>query len=98
MKVYFVRHQAAGVVHQFPFAQEPSAEQVALVREHCAQSFGTEHDKLGEFWTKVVSVDVLGPGEMPVVIARGVANAGVAPVGEFTVRGVATVTPAEGGA
>jgi hypothetical protein len=93
MKIYFVRHQAAGVVYDYPFLQPPSEEQIAAVKRRCFQSFGAEHPKLGEFQTSIYETEALGPDEIPVVAERALGVAGAAPVGEFSVSGVATVTP-----
>lgn len=97
MKLYFVRHQAAGVVYDYPFLQPPSEKQIAAVCRRCFQSYGAEHPATGQaFWTKVYEVDALGTDEIPVVLERALSVAGSTPVGEFSVSGVATVTPKAG--
>lgn len=56
--LFFLRHQKAGIQHEEPFTEIPSAQVledrvVALGREH-----GTHHPKTGEtYWTKLVKVD-----------------------------------------
>ena len=72
MKVYFFRHQAGGVVVQYPFAKPPTEAQQEAVARELFQTFGAEHPKTGEaYWLKVVEVDVLGPSDVPVVPERG---------------------------
>ncbi len=62
MKLYFVRHQAHGILHSFPFSQPPTAKQQDAISRLCAATHGTHHPKTREpFWFKVVEVDVLGP-------------------------------------
>lgn len=64
MKVYYVRHQAAGVVHERPFVLPPTAEQLAPVLALCAERHGTKHPKTGAaWWAKVVEVDTDAPDE-----------------------------------
>lgn len=94
-KVYFVRHQAAGFVTEYPFAEKPTDAQVAAVAKKCFQSFGSQHAKTKEeYWVKVFSFDVLGPGEVPAVPDRALGPvASTAAAGQFIVAGVGTVTP-----
>lgn len=97
-KVYFVRHQAAGIVARFPFAQHPTEEQVAAVAKDCFVEHGASHAKTPDkpYWTMVVDFDLLGD-EVPVarkhslgaVSASGV---GVAATGEIGVSGTGHVT------
>lgn len=99
MKVYFVRHQAAGFVTKYPFAEHPSEAQVAAVAKECFQSFGFGHAKTPDepYWTSVSEFDVLGPDEVPAVAERSLSvSSSVAAAGEFVVSGVGTVTPKEG--
>lgn len=92
-KIYFVRHQAAGVVHTRPFLAPPSDAQVEAVKRLCFQSFGATHPKDGQpYWVRIEEVDALGPSDMPFVPERALAVAGEAPVGEMTVSGAAHVS------
>ena len=96
-KVYFVRHQAAGYVTEYPFAQEPTEAQLAAVAKKCFQSFGAEHPKSQEeYWVKVFSFDVLGPSDVPEVPDRALSTVSAAAVGEFKVEAFGTVTPKAG--
>lgn len=95
-KIYMVRHQANGFVHEFPFAQEPSAEQLAAVEKLCFQRFGASHPKNGEaYWTRVEQREVLGPDDVPDVPDRSLSTANMLGVGDFGVSGVGSVTPRE---
>lgn len=100
-KVYFVRHQAAGIVTKYPFAEHPSEEQVAAVAKECFQSFGFGHAKTPDapYWTRVEPFDLLGPTDVPVVEERSLSVAGSPGVGvaaapQFSVSGTGTITPA----
>jgi len=97
-KVYFVRHQAAGFVTEYPFAEEPTEEQIAAVAKKCFQSFGGEHPKSKEeYWVKVFSFDVLGASDVPVVPDRSLSSVvNAAAAGEFLAAGTGTVTPKAG--
>jgi hypothetical protein len=102
-KIYFVRHQAHGIVHEFPFAEAPTQNQVEVVARFCFQSHGFGHAKTPDqpYWTRVVEVDVLGPGELPAVPERVLAPAGeqgVARVaaGGAVISGSGTITPKGG--
>lgn len=102
-KIYFVRHQAHGIVHEFPFAEHPSQDQVAAVAKFCFQSHGFGHAKAPDvpYWTMVVERDVLGADELPDVPERVLgpaSEAGVAKAeaGKALVSGNGTVT-AKGG-
>lgn len=98
-KVYFVRHQAHGIVHEFPFAAPPTDDQVAAVVRYCFQLHGACHPKTPDvpYWTKVVDRDVIGVGVVPEVPERALSVAGKAgeahvDAAEFTVSGVGFVT------
>jgi hypothetical protein len=94
-KVYFVRHQAAGIVTKYPFAQEPTEAQVAAIVRECFQSFGGSHQKTPDvpYWVRVESFDLLDANTVPEVQERSLSVANVAAVGEVTVNAVGTVTP-----
>lgn len=98
-KIYFVRHQAHGIVHEFPFAEHPTQNQVADVVRFCFQSHGFGHPKTPDqpYWTMVVERDVLGPNDKPDVPERVLAPAGEKGVGRteagsITVGGTGTVS------
>ena len=80
-KIYFVRHQAHGIVPNFPFKEHPTQEQVALVAKWCFQQHGFGHPKTpGEpYWTRVAEFDLLGPTDLPDVPDRVLAEVGGAP-------------------
>lgn len=66
MKVFFLRHQAGGVLHEHPFAARPTEAQLAPLRAMCAWRHGEKHPRSGQpYWSDVVAVDVLGPGDVP---------------------------------
>ncbi len=71
-KIYFVRHQAHGIVADFPFYEHPSAEQVAAVAKWCFNIHGFGHLKTPKepYWTRVVSFDLLGVNDVPQVPDR----------------------------
>jgi len=93
-KIYFVRHQAAGIVHEYPFASQPNAAQQAAVAKLCLQRFGSTHPKTKEeYWTTIVEVDLLGSDDVPVIPEQGTEKANVAGVGLVAVSGSMTVTP-----
>ncbi len=89
MKLYFVRHQAHGIVHEFPFAEAPTQNQVAAVAKHCFAIHGFGHKKTPDvpYWTKVVEIDVLGPDDMPVVKEPGPVGVDAAGVGKAEAAG-----------
>ena len=63
-EVFFIRHQAAGVIWQTPFAQPPTVQQFEAIRTHVERTTGRVHPKTGEvFWLKVVAVRVLEPSD-----------------------------------
>jgi hypothetical protein len=97
-KIYLVRHQANGFVHEFPFAQEPSAEQLDAIKKLCFQRCGAEHPKSQEpYWVRVEERAVLGPKDIPDVPDRALSTvSSAAGMGEFTVAGAGTVTPKAG--
>lgn len=65
-KVFFVRHQAAGFLTDFPFAQAPTPKQFAALAAYCEVRHGTKHPKTGEaYWLGVVEVVLLGKDDAP---------------------------------
>ncbi len=66
MKVYFLRHQAAGVLDDLPFAEPPTDMQRAAVMRNLRVRYGTHLPRTGEpYWLIVVERDVLGPLDVP---------------------------------
>lgn len=89
MKVFFLRHQAEGVLHAYPFATRPTPEQCAPLLEACAQKWGAGHPKTGEpfgFW--IVELEAIAEGELPKLPEPPRAAPSVQP---FTVSAVAHV-------
>ncbi len=91
-KVYFVRHQAHGIVADFPFAETPTEVQLDAVKRYCFHIHGFSHPKTPTepYWVKVVEFDVLGPGEVPSVPERalGLASTPGVATAEMTATGV----------
>lgn len=77
-KIYFVRHQAHGIVADFPFSEHPSKEQVAAVAKWCFNIHGFGHAKTPDqpYWTRVVDFDLLGASDIPKVEERVLGVAG----------------------
>lgn len=91
--IYFVRHQAAGVLHQFPFAQSPTPAQVDALGKLCFQAHGAAHPKSKEpYWLTVVEVPTLGAGDVPEVPERSLSVASEAGVDKFEVSARGHVT------
>lgn len=57
MKLYFIRHQIAGIVVDSPFAEPPTPEQCAKVLARVAEVHSDTHKKTGPCWAKVVCVE-----------------------------------------
>lgn len=97
-KVFFIRHQAGGVMHEFPFAAEPTADQQAAVYKVCRQRFGVSHAKTPDepYWARVVEVELLDGDTVPEVPEQGKDTANVAGLGPIAVIGRGTVTPKAG--
>ena len=93
-KVYYFRHQAAGVMYEFPFTEAPSELQLAPLRKLCAARYGDTHPKTSEkFWGKVVDYEVVSgipkveqPAEGGPPPGRGSAGST-----EFQISGTGTV-------
>ena len=59
-KIYFLRHQAAGLLAEYPFAEPPTEEQVNLFARVLRARHGDAHPKTREpYWLRVVTVDLL---------------------------------------
>ena len=96
MKVYFFRHQAAGVLYDFPFAEQPSDSQLEALARRCAAVHGACHPKSPDvpYWTRIEERDVVAAADAiapPGPSAGGVLSA--AGMGEFIVSGTGTVKP-----
>ena len=75
MKIYFLRHQAAGIVHKYPFSSPPTDEQRAAVERECFQQHGAAHPKTGEsYWMTVVDVELVGVSDVIDVPERSLAS------------------------
>lgn len=95
-KVYFVRHQAAGVLWDSPFGATPSAGQVGALKERCEQRHGDSHPKSGEpYWLTIEEIQVLGDADMPDVSQSDGGVSSSASAGEFVASGTGVVIPKE---
>lgn len=95
-KIYFVRHQAGGVMHEYPFASEPTTAQKDAVVKLCTQRFGLSHPKTKEpYWARVEDVELLADG-VPEIPEQGGETANVAGLGLMQVSGRGVVTPKAG--
>lgn len=77
MKIYYLRHQAAGVISESPFTSPPTPEQLAPLIEKIRKKFerpdegddGTKHPKTKKpYLMKIIEVDTDKPGEDPVTV------------------------------
>jgi hypothetical protein len=98
-KIYMVRHQANGLVHEYPFAQKPTEAQLDAISRLCFQRHGFSHPKTPDepYWTRIVEVDLLGPNDAIEVPERdlsavSVPGAAVAASGLYGVSGAGHVT------
>lgn len=95
-KVYFVRHQAAGVLWDCPFSAAPGAAQLDALKQRCEQRHGESHPKSGEaYWLTVVEIPVLGALDMPDVSQSDGGVSSSASAGEFVASGTGVVIPKE---
>jgi len=96
-KVFFVRHQAAGVMHEFPFADQPSNAQLIAVLKIAEQRHGASHPKTKEaYWARVVDLDLIGD-EVPEVAEQSPDTANIAGFGKISAEGRMHVTPKSDG-
>jgi hypothetical protein len=66
MKVYFLRHQAAGILSEFPFASPPTDEQIEAFARILRTRHGEEHPKTREpYWLRVYAAELLEADYMP---------------------------------
>lgn len=92
-KIYFVRHQAAGTLHDLPFSYPPSESQLAAIERRCFQRHGASHPKTPDepYWLKVEAVDVLGANDVPEVAEQGLSVANSIGLPGPTISGVGHV-------
>jgi hypothetical protein len=96
--IHFVRHQAAGILWEYPFAKAPTAEQVEALGRLCFQRHGENHPKSGEsYWLTPIEINVLGSDEVPSVPERSLSVVSEAGVPQFSVSAKGTVTPPKEG-
>jgi hypothetical protein len=62
--VYFIRHQAAGVLHEFPFAEHPTGKQLLAVERALARVHVRAPGK-EPWWVKVEEVHLLDSKALP---------------------------------
>jgi hypothetical protein len=105
-KIYFLRHQAGGVLHEYPFAEPPTEEQRAAVWKLCFHRHGAEHPKIytdesgNEFkrpyWPSddphaLVERELLGASDVPAVPEHALSVANAANTAQFMVTAVGKV-------
>jgi hypothetical protein len=92
-QIFFVRHQAVGVLWEYPFAQAPTDEQRGALQALCESRHGAFHPKTEEpYWLTVVAVNLLTPQAVIEVPAEPPAEATGAIVGQkVTASATATV-------
>lgn len=90
--IFFLRHQAGGVIHEYPFAESPTPGQREPIETLMALRHGTTAQDGSTLWMIVVPVQVIEPGEVPEVKLPGIGKENVAGVGEVSVHAVGTVT------
>jgi len=96
-KVYFVRHQAAGILTDYPFSAPPTDRQMSTLSRLCFQRHGATHPKGDQaYWTRIVELEMLGPDAELDVPERELGTVNAAGAKEFGVSGVGTVTPPKG--
>ncbi len=98
-KVYFVRHQAAGILTDYPFSQSPTQEQQDRLATLCFQRHGLTHKKTNEpYWLNVVELETLGLDDLPEIEPPSLSVVNEAKVGsdKFSVAATGTVTPQKG--
>jgi hypothetical protein len=95
--VFFLRHQAAGTLAEFPFAEHPTEKQIQFFETVMATRHGLIHPKTKEpYWLRVYPAELLGPGFLPEIpgITGGGVRAGElsAALDNVDVEGQGTVT------
>lgn len=90
--VYAFRHQAAGILIEFLFAEEPTAEQTRAVEETCLHRHGDKHPKTGEvYWLRVIQLPLLAADAVIETPAQAAARRSEAALKSAGVSGVAVV-------
>ena len=65
-KMHLMRHQAHGLLWQFPFESPPTDAQQAVLADYCLRLHGENHPKTGEPYAAwVEEVELLGPNDEP---------------------------------
>jgi hypothetical protein len=99
-KIYLVRHQAEGLLWQFPFAAPPTEAQQAVLQARCDRVHGPKHPKTEEpYFFKVVELSLLDATDVPAVavaVSGDSASGGKSEAGLFGSSGAGTVTPKAG--
>lgn len=92
-KIYFYRHQFAGILYHLPFSGKPSDEDLELMRALMLARHGAKHPKTGQtFWDAVVSVELHEPGSLKLALEEaGVKTPNLAAASEFHVSGTGEV-------
>jgi hypothetical protein len=89
MKIFFYRHQAGGVLWQFPFKSQPTEQDCAVLRAMMVMRHGFKHPKTTEpYWDRIVSIELLEPGSMKADVEEKTTKATTT---EFQVSGSANV-------
>lgn len=64
--LYFIRHQAAGILHEQFFVDPPQQAQIDAIVAQCESRHGKEHPKSGQpYWAKVIKIDTDKPLDDP---------------------------------
>jgi hypothetical protein len=97
-KIYFVRHQAGGVLWEHPCAETPTQAQMIALGAMCEALHGETHPKTDEpYWLTWIAVDVLGPTDIPSFPESPGETANVGAMAPVTVAAVGHVSnPKEG--
>ncbi len=98
-KIYLVRHQAEGLLWQFPFAAPPTLAQQSVLQKRCDRLHGANHPKTEEpYFFKVVELELLGPDAVPSVAlpVEDGSKENVSEAGLFGSSGTGTVTSKAG--
>lgn len=91
-KIYYVRHQAGGLLWEFPFAQPPTDSQKAALEALCRNLHGSVHPKTEKpYWLTVAEVDLLDSAALPDVGGAGPSESS-ASAPQFSAQGVGYVT------
>lgn len=101
-KIYFYRHQAAGVLHDMPFADPPTKAQCKALDALMLLKHGAHHKKELEkepadrrpYWSQVVAVDLLDSSAVIAVPKQGGSVVNEAVAGSPVASGSVTVATA----